>query len=152
MNQVAAKKPSGSDDKNNVSAPAQSVPAVPAVPVFKVGSEVGAVGVLQSDPAQEQAGPHQSILDFDIPEAGQVDFAEAPSDLMRQESFLTEVEDFQNTAETFQLSSELETQLRPVFELCQPNSDGLISIEHLRAMCREHGQVNYKYSSVLIVN
>ena len=134
MNQVAANKPSGSDDKNNVSAPAQSVPAVP---VFKIGSEVGAVGVLQSDPAQDQ-----SILDIDIPEAGQLNLAEAPPDLMRQESFLTEVEDFQNTPETFQVSSELETQLRPVFELCQPNSDGLISIEHLRAMCREHGQVN----------
>ena len=74
MNQVPAKKPSGSDDKNNVTAPAQSVPAVP---VFKIGSEVGAVGVLQSDLAQEQAGPHQSILDIDVPEAGQLNLAEA---------------------------------------------------------------------------
>lgn len=62
----------------------------------------------------------------------------------RQESFLTEVEEFTKTGDqeaTEHIETELETQLRPVFELCQPNSDGLISIEHLRAMCREHGQV-----------
>ena len=131
MNQVTANKTSEPDD-NNVS------PAPVPVPAFQIGSEVG--GVLESAPAKDQAEPHQSILDIDIPDAALLDVTEAP-DLMRQESFLTEVEDFQNTPETFQVSSELETQLRPVFELCQPNSAGLISIEHLRAMCREHGQV-----------
>ena len=75
-------------------------------------------------------------------DAAQLDVTEAP-DLMRQESFLTEVEEFHGTEETKEVSAELETELRPVFELCQPNSDGLISISHLRAMCREHGQVRY---------
>ena len=137
MKQVRENKSSGSDD-NNVSAA--------GVPAFKIGSQVG--GVLHSDPTKEQADHHQSILDIDIPDAGQRDVAEAPDMIRRQESFLTEVEEFQNTekTETVVASSELETQLRPVFNLCQPNSDGLISIEHLRAMCREHGQVKYLIS------
>ena len=131
MNQVIANKTSEPDD-NNVSAPAP-------VPVFQIGTEVG--GVLESAPAKDQAEPHQSILDIDIPDAALLEVTEAP-DLMRQESFLTEVEEFNNTEEeTKEVSTELETELRPVFELCQPNSAGLISIEHLRAMCREHGQV-----------
>ena len=147
MNHVAvtANKTSDSEDKN-VSEPV----AVP-FPVFKLGDEAG--GFLDSVPAQEEADHHQSILDIDIPDAGQLDVTEAP-DLMRQESFLTEVEEFHNTEtkgmeelhniETNEVvSPELEAELRPVFDLCQPNSAGLISIEHLRAMCREHGQVNY---------
>ena len=133
MNQVTANKTSEPDD-NNVS------PAPVPVPVFPIGSEVG--GLLESAPAKDQAEPHQSILDIDIPDAALLDVTEAP-DLMRQESFLTEVEEFNNTEEeeTREVSAELETELRPVFELCEPNSAGLISIEHLRAMCREHGQV-----------
>ena len=91
---------------------------------------------------------HQSILDIDIPDSlyakdNNVDVAEVHH-MNRQESFLTEVEEFTKTGDqeaTEHIETELETQLRPVFELCQPNSDGLISIEHLRAMCREHGQV-----------
>ena len=136
MKQVRENKSSGSDDNNVWAA---------GVPAFKIGSQVG--GVLHSDPTKEKADHHQSILDIDIPDAGQRGSAEA-SDMMRQESFLTEVEEFQNTekTETMVASSELETQLRPVFDLCQPNSDGLISIEHLRAMCREHGQVKYLIS------
>ena len=117
-----------------------STPAPVPAPVFKIGSEAG--GVLESAPAKDQADPHPSILDIDIPDAAQLDVTEAP-DLMRQESFLTEVEEFHGTEETKEVSAELETELRPVFELCQPNSDGLISISHLRAMCREHGQVRY---------
>ena len=151
VNQVTANKSSKSDD-DNVTAPGTG-------PVFRIGSEAG--GVLESGPAREQPDHHPSILDIDIPDAGLLELTEPP-DLMRQESFLTEVEAFQNTetkeveesneteikeveeskeTETKSWSSELETQLRPVFDLCQPNSDGLISIEHLRSMCREHGQV-----------
>ena len=162
VNQVTANKSSKSDD-DNLSAPGTG-------PVFRIGSEAG--GVLESGPAREQPDHHPSILDIDIPHAGLLELTEPP-DLMRQESFLTEVEAFQNTeikevedfnntetkeveesneteikeveeskeTETKSWSSELETQLRPVFDLCQPNSDGLISIEHLRSMCREHGQV-----------
>ena len=133
MNQVTANKSSKSDD-DNVTAPGTG-------PVFRIGSEAG--GVLESGPAREQLDHHPSILDIDIPDAGLLELTEPP-DLMRQESFLTEVEEFHHsTEETKEVSAELETELRPVFELCQPNRDGLISIEHLRVMCREHGQVRY---------
>ena len=38
-------------------------------------------------------------------------------------------------------SDQLSEQLRPVFEMCDPNKEGLISIQHLQDMCRENGQV-----------
>ena len=38
-------------------------------------------------------------------------------------------------------SEQLSEQLRPVFEMCVPNKEGLISIQHLQDMCRENGQV-----------
>ena len=38
-------------------------------------------------------------------------------------------------------SDQLSEQLRPVFEMCGPNKEGLISIQHLQDMCRENGQV-----------
>ena len=141
MNQVTANKTSESDE-NNVSTSAPASASAPApVPMFKIGSEAG--GVLESAPAGDQAESHQSILDIDVPDAAQLEVTEAP-DLMRQESFLTEVEEFNHSTEEIkEVSAELETELRPVFELCQPNRDGLISIEHLRVMCREHGQVRY---------
>ena len=101
----------------------------------------GAVIGLESEPVEVHVDNHPSILDIDIPDSAKVnDDVEVTEtqNMKRQESFLTEVEEFTQTSS---VETELETQLRPVFDLCQPNSEGLISIEHLRAMCREHGQV-----------
>ena len=101
----------------------------------------GAVIGLESAPVEVHVDNHPSILDIDIPDSAKVnddvEVTEAQN-MKRQESFLTEVEEFTQTPV---VETELETQLRPVFDLCQPNSEGLISIEHLRVMCREHGQV-----------
>ena len=45
----------------------------------------------------------------------------------------------------------LEDQLRPVFNMCGPDSRGRISIEHLEKMCRENGQVRGKFISLIIL-
>ena len=78
------------------------------VPNFKIGSEAGMV---QDSPVTDQLD-HKSILDIDIPDVingDEIDVSEAPI-MMRQESFLTKVEEFSKPEDKGQ--AELEIQLR----------------------------------------
>ena len=134
-------------------------------PSFKIGSEVlnnDLVAITAKDDDEEEN--LESLLDIKIPEpAKQND--DIKDEISQPMSFFTEVENFainediydgvdgKNITEMAEYPEDvmdttdneddsLEKQLRPVFEMCQPNAEGLISIEHLKKMCTENGQVN----------
>ena len=176
-----------SDQPRNAAKPQQSdTPVTQPVnteqqntPNFLIGSEVlvGDNKVISSDLTECAEDNLESLLDVEIPQepAGSTQVS-----VPRQESFVTEVEEFtvvdddegdditepcESPAEIMDttdsdnilsIDPQLEAQLRPVFDMCGPDSRGRISIEHLEKMCRENGQVsgksnflNYLYSFIV---
>ena len=166
-----------SDQPRNVAKPQQSDSSViqpvkteqQTTPSFLIGSEVLVADnkVISGDLTECGEDNLESLLDVEIP---QEPAGSNQDSVPRQESFVTEVEEFtvvdddggdditepcEYPAETMDtmdsdaiLSSidpELEAQLRPVFDMCGPDSRGMISIEHLEKMCRENGQVSEKF-------
>ena len=164
-----------SDQPRNAAKPQQSdTPVIQPVnteqqntPNFLIGSEVlvgdnQVVSSVLTDCAEDNL---ESLLDVEIPQepAGSTQVS-----VPRQESFVTEVEEFtvvdddegdditepcESPAEIMDttdsdnilsIDPQLEAQLRPVFDMCGPDSRGRISIEHLEKMCRENGQVSGK--------
>ena len=164
-----------SDQPRNAAKPQQSdTPVIQPVnteqqntPNFLIGSEVlvGDNKVVSSDLTDCAEDNLESLLDVEIPQepAGSTQVS-----VPRQESFVTEVEEFtvvdddegdditepcESPAEIMDttdsdnilsIDPQLEAQLRPVFDMCGPDSRGRISIEHLEKMCRENGQVSEK--------
>ena len=172
-----------SDQPRNVAKPQQSDDAQVIQPVttekqntpnFLIGSEVlvGDNKVISSDitDINDVAEDNlESLLDVEIP---QEPAGSNQHSVPRQESFVTEVEEFmvvdddaeddvtepcESPAEIMDtvdssdhilsIDPGLEAQLRPVFDMCGPDSRGRISIEHLEKMCRENGQVRGKFIS-----
>ena len=168
-----------SDQPRNVAKPQQSDAQVMQpvtteqqnTPNFLIGSEVlvGDNKVISSDITDIAEDNLESFLDVEIRlEPGGSNQHSVP----RQESFVTEVEEFmlvdddaeddvtepcESPAEIMDtvdssdhilsIDPGLEDQLRPVFNMCGPDSRGRISIEHLEKMCRENGQVRGKFIS-----
>ena len=166
-----------SDQPRNAAKPQQSdTPVTQPVnteqqntPNFLIGSEVLVDDnkVISSDLTECAEDNLESLLDVEIPQepAGSTQVS-----VPRQESFVTEVEEFtvvdddegdditepcESPAEIMDttdsdnilsIDPQLEAQLRPVFDMCGPDSRGRISIEHLEKMCRENGQVSGKYN------
>ena len=144
-------------------------------PNFIIGSEVLAVDnkVINSELADCAEDNLESLLDIEIP---QEPAGSNQDSVPRQESFVTEVEEFtvvdddgedditelsaspveiMDTMDSgdnkdsrdaiLSIDPQLEAQLRPVFDMCGPDTRGMISIEHLEKMCRENGQVSKKF-------
>ena len=145
-------------------------------PNFQIGHAVGTKhdSLIQED-FNVETKPEDglnSILDIDIPDIPIEDINKknslASDPLV---SFVTEIEDFNseekivgvdhtnsemndseitaNADQVMELQG-LEAELKPVFDMCKPNPDGLISIEHLMKMCRDQGQVSLKIFILLI--
>ena len=163
-----------SDQPRNVTKPQQSDAQViqpvtteqQNTPNFLIGSEVlvGDNKITSSDIADDNL---ESLLDVEIP---QEPAGSNQHSVPHQESFVTKVEEFmlvdddaedditepcESPAEIMDtvdssdhilsIDPGLEAQLRPVFDMCSPDTRGRISIEHLEKMCRENGQVRRKF-------
>ena len=109
----------------------------------------------------------ESLLDIDVPQST-IQNDDTKDEISQPMSFLTEVENFvvnednndsidgdditemesypEEVMDTTENNDDdLEKQLRPVFDMCQPNAQGLISIEHLKKICIENGQVSFTF-------
>ena len=150
---------------NQTSSPSSDQDTTPGVPEFRIGSEVSEVKVTEAVVDEEEN--LQSLLDIDVPDiidkSSDIPENNDRVELTHQESFVTEVKEFSvvdddddDITETEECPADkmddtdhadddhgqgLVEQLRPVFDMCGPNTEGLISIDHLKKMCRESGQV-----------